>query len=51
MVDEMLLAFVPVLLGGGEALLAGVDLPKMGFRCVEHKPSARATHVVLARER
>ncbi|HEY1765935.1 MAG TPA: dihydrofolate reductase family protein [Opitutaceae bacterium] len=49
LVDEMHLAFVPVLLGRGEPLLAGVDLPKLGFRCIEHKQSARAMHVVLAR--
>ncbi len=50
LVDEMHLAVSPVLLGGGEALLAGIDLPALGFRVAEHVPSAKATHVVLRRE-
>ena len=50
LVDEMHLAFVPVLLGVGEALFSGIDLPRLGFRCAEYSPSARATHVVLAKE-
>ena len=51
LIDEMHLALSPVLLGSGEALLAGIDLPALGFRCAEHVPSAKATHVVLTRER
>ena len=50
LVDEMHLAISPVLLGSGEALLAGIDLPKLGFHCREHVPGAGATHVVLAKE-
>ena len=49
LVDEMHLAIAPTLLGAGEALLAGIDLPALGFRCTEHVPTARATHVVLSR--
>jgi dihydrofolate reductase len=49
LVDELHLAVSPVLLGRGEHLLGGLDLPKLGFRCVEHVASARATHVVFAR--
>jgi dihydrofolate reductase len=48
-VDEMHLALAPVLLGQGEALLAGLDLPAMGFRVAEHVAGEGATHVVLAR--
>jgi dihydrofolate reductase len=48
-IDELHLAISPVLLGSGEPLLAGIDLPKLGYRCVEHVPTARATHVVLAK--
>ncbi|HET6347193.1 MAG TPA: dihydrofolate reductase family protein [Myxococcota bacterium] len=47
LVDEMHLAISPVLLGAGEALFPGIDLVKLGFTCVEHAPSPRATHVVL----
>lgn len=47
LVDEMHLAFAPVLLGQGEALLAGLDLPAMGFGMAEHVATPHATHVVL----
>jgi dihydrofolate reductase len=49
LVDEMHLAIAPVLLGAGEALLAGIDLPALGFTCTEHVPTQAATHVVLRR--
>jgi dihydrofolate reductase len=49
LVDEMHLAISPVLLGAGEALFAGIDLPKLGFTCTEHVPTKAATHVVLSR--
>jgi dihydrofolate reductase len=49
LVDEMHLAIAPVLLGSGEHLLAGIDLPALGYRCTEHVPTAAATHVVLAK--
>jgi len=43
------LAIVPVLLGAGEALLTGIDLPALGYSCTEHVPTALATHVVLSK--
>jgi dihydrofolate reductase len=49
LVDEMHLAVSPVLLGSGEALLAGIDLPALGFKVTEHVPTPAATHVVLTR--
>jgi len=49
LIDEMHLAISPILLGRGESLLGGLDLPKLGYRCVEHVPTARATHVILAK--
>lgn len=49
LVDEMHFAIAPVLLGSGEHLLSGVDVVKLGYRCVEHVPSASATHIVLAK--
>ena len=48
-IDEMHLAISPVVLGCGEPLLAGIDLATLGFTVVEHTPTAKATHVVLAR--
>jgi len=47
LVDEMHLAIAPKLLGSGENLFAGIDLPSLGYECVEHVPTRRATHVVL----
>jgi hypothetical protein len=38
-----------VLLGSGEALLTGIDLPALGFRVAEHVPTQAATHVVLTK--
>jgi dihydrofolate reductase len=49
LVDEMQVAVAPILLGGGESLLAGLDLPALGYRCTEHVASDDATHYVIAR--
>jgi dihydrofolate reductase len=49
LVDELHLAVSPVLLGAGEPLFAGLDLPALGYTCVEHAATAHATHVVLRR--
>jgi dihydrofolate reductase len=49
LIDELHLAVAPILLGSGEHLLAGIDLPRLGYRCVEHVPTPAATHYVLAR--
>jgi dihydrofolate reductase len=51
LVDEMHFAVSPVLLGGGEALFTGLDLPKLGYRVGEHVQTAKATHVVLVKDR
>ena len=48
-VDELHLAQSPVLLGSGESLFSGLDLLSLGYRCVERVPSAKTTHLVLAR--
>ena len=50
LVDEMHLAISPVLLGSGESLFAGLDLPGLGFRCTEHVPTPSATHIVLRKD-
>jgi dihydrofolate reductase len=51
LVDEMHLAISPIALGSGEHLFGDIDLLKLGYRCTEHVPTAKATHVVLARQR
>ena len=50
LIDDLHLVISPVLLGCGESLFAGIDLPGLGYRCVRHVPGVRATHVVLARQ-
>jgi dihydrofolate reductase len=49
LVDEMHLAIAPTLLGTGEALLAGIDLTQLGFRCTQHVGTSHALHVVLTK--
>ncbi len=46
-IDEMHLAIVPLLLGSGEPLFAGIDLPKMGFTVTETKHGNGAMHVAI----
>ena len=40
---------MPTLLGSGEQLFANIDMPKLGYRCTEHVPTPKATHVVLTK--
>ncbi len=48
LIDELHLAISPVLLGRGEHLLHGIDLPALGYECVRHVPGTRAAaHVFL----
>jgi dihydrofolate reductase len=51
LVDEMHVAISPVLLGAGEHLFFGIDLPQLGYRPTEHVPTENATHIVLKRSR
>ena len=47
-IDEMHLAVSPVILGGGESLLAGIDLLALGYAITQHVPTPNATHVVIS---
>ena len=49
LIDEMHLAIAPVLLGAGENLFAGLDMPGLGYQCAEQVATALATHVVIKR--
>jgi len=49
LIDELHYAVSPVLLGRGEAMFAGIDLPGLGYRVVKHDTTPLAMHVVLAR--
>jgi dihydrofolate reductase len=48
LIDELHLAISPVLLGAGEHLLGGLDLPALGYVCAEHVAGGgAAAHVTL----
>jgi len=49
LIDEMHLAMSPTLLGSGEALLQGIDLTQLGFRCTGHVGTPNTQHVVLTK--
>ena len=50
LIDEMHVAIAPVLLGSGERLFEGIDLPTLGYVCTRHAASPLATHVVFSRQ-
>lgn len=49
LIDELHIAISPVLLGQGERLFEDVDLPALGYECVQSTATEKATHVVLQR--
>ena len=49
LVDEMHVAVSPMLLGSGEHLLSGLDLPALGYKCTKSVPSAKAVHYIIAK--
>lgn len=49
LVDQMHLAVEPVLLGAGEHLLAGLNLPTLGYKCTESVAGEKAVHYIIAR--
>ncbi len=49
LIDEMHVAISPVLLGAGEPLLSGLDLPKLGYAVSQHVTTPAATHLVIGR--
>lgn len=49
LIDEMHFAVAPILLGSGEHLFAGLDLPALGYTCREHAATSAATHVVIGK--
>jgi dihydrofolate reductase len=50
LIDEMHLAVSPVLLGKGEHLLGGIDLPALGFSQTEYVATPAAAHYVLTKK-
>jgi dihydrofolate reductase len=50
LVDQMHLAYAPVLLGSGECLLVGVDLLALGYQLNAHITTANPMHVLIAKK-
>jgi dihydrofolate reductase len=49
LIDELHLAFVPILLGRGENLFEGLDLPEFGYRVADRLEGEAATHIFIGR--
>ena len=49
LIDHMHIAIAPVVLGRGESLFAGLDLPALGYEVTGHVASEEATHVVFSK--
>ncbi|HXU06480.1 MAG TPA: dihydrofolate reductase family protein [Polyangia bacterium] len=49
LLDEIHLAVAPILLGSGEHLFAGLDLPALGYRCAEPVAGAKGVHYIVTR--
>lgn len=49
LIDEMHLGMSPILLGSGECLLEGMNLPTLGYQCTEHVATRSALHFVVTR--
>ena len=48
-IDEMHIAVSPVLLGRGESLFNGLDLPALGYQVASSEQGERATHLMFRR--
>jgi dihydrofolate reductase len=47
LINELHLAISPVMLGSGEHLWNGIDMPALGYECTNAVAGERATHVFL----
>ena len=50
LIDEMHVAMSPVLLGEGEHLLGGINLPQLGFTATRVVAGENATHILLKKK-
>ena len=49
LIDVLHLAIAPILLGAGENLFNGLNLPELGYQVVRKTPSEAAMHVIIER--
>jgi len=49
LLDELHVAISPILLGRGEPLFEGIDLPALGYRVKAHVATEAAMHLVIGR--
>jgi dihydrofolate reductase len=49
-IDDMHIAVSPVLLGKGENLFAGIDLPALGYALTERVSTPAATHLIVTKQ-
>jgi dihydrofolate reductase len=49
LIDEMHIAIAPIILGKGERLFDGIDLPGLGYKCVQTAHSSKAMHTIIAK--
>ena len=50
LIDELHLAFSPIVMGAGENLFAGVDMKALGYRTAEHVATEHALHALLKKQ-
>lgn len=50
LIDEMHLAISPTLLGSGESLFEGLNLPELGYRIVDSRAGEAAYHVIVGKD-
>jgi dihydrofolate reductase len=50
LIDELHLAFRPILMGSGENLFSGLDLAALGYACTKHVSTEHAMHVLLQKQ-
>src|SRR5262249_60784879 len=50
LVDDLHLAFRPMIMGSGQNLFPGLGIASLGYRCAEHVATEHAMHVVLTKQ-
>ena len=51
LIDQMHIAIAPIILGKGERLLDGIDLPILGYKCVQTVHSSKVMHIIIEKDR